>query len=431
MLGGLFIFLLICGGAAAFTRWLLFESPTQLSVTLQVGQGTVGLAKLDNMSDEKAERTTAQIGHNDRLSTDNNSQGFLTFADPYSGEVLASITIRNNSAITLESATRPRFNMSENSYAIRLTGAAGRLEVRVNANLDRELRLDIESPLGLTRISASGNYLIESNPAYLQVMARSGSAILIDQSGFAQHIAASAQATIYQGNNEITVSDAPVELLPNSTFEMSPNSTIESVNNADWPYRWSCYTESDDPEKHNRQGTFQFPLVDGRRAIHIERLEIDPGPGRTGCKQVLAGRDGLNVLQYDDLRLRVTMQVNYQKLSACGAAGSECPVMLHIRYKDRDGNNLEWYHGFYAEYEPNVGRTICDSCLIPHDWINKNAWFTYESGNLFTDLPVERRPGSIVEVEFYASGHEYDVMLNEVSLIAYQSIPVESAAATP
>jgi hypothetical protein len=344
--------------------------------------------------------------------------------------VLATITIRNDSVITLESATRPRFSLSDNPYSVRLKGAAGRLEIRVNAGLDRELRLDIESSLGLTRISTSGNYLIESAPDYLRVMARSGSAILIDRSGFAQHLAAATQATLYQGIDEINVIAAPVELLSNNTFELLPNSTIEQIDDNDWPYRWVCYSESDDPNKQAQRGQFKWPSVDGRRVVHIERLQAEPGPGKTGCKQVLAGRDGLNVLQYDDLRLRVTMQVNYQKLSACGAAGSECPVMLHIRYKDRDGNDLEWYHGFYAEYTSNVGRTICDSCLIPHDRINKNAWFTYESGNLFTDLPPERRPGSIVEVEFYASGHEYDVMLNEVSLIAYETAS-GTAATTP
>jgi hypothetical protein len=127
--------------------------------------------------------------------------------------------------------------------------------------------------------------------------------------------------------------------------------------------------------------------------------------------------NGLDVTQYDSLRLRVTMQVEHQQLSACGEQGSECPVMLHMRYLDLSGNSREWYHGFYADYTPNVGRTRCDSCLEEHERINKNAWYTYESGNLFIDLPEGQRPGAIIELEFYAEGHQYDVLLSEVSLL--------------
>ncbi len=82
------------------------------------------------------------------------------------------------------------------------------------------------------------------------------------------------------------------------------------------------------------------------------------------------------------------MRVQHQSLSACGIAGSECPVMLKLTYVDQDGNDRVWYHGFYTDYSPAAGgRRICDSCWEPHEQINKDAWYTYESGNLFTDWP--------------------------------------------
>ncbi len=55
-----------------------------------------------------------------------------------------------------------------------------------------------------------------------------------------------------------------------------------------------------------------------------------------------------------------------------------------------------------------------------HDRINEKSWFTYESGNLFALLGPSQVPRSILNVQFYASGHQYDVSLGEISLLAGQ-----------
>jgi hypothetical protein len=141
MLGALAIFCLLCISTIIFARWLVFESPTELNVTLHVGRGTVGLAEPDT-TDEKAVRDRASVGSNNTLSTDNVSQGYLAFADPYSHKIIATATLLNDSTVTLKSASRPRFSLSDKSYTIRLK--------------DREIRLDIDSPLGVTRIGEGG-----------------------------------------------------------------------------------------------------------------------------------------------------------------------------------------------------------------------------------------------------------------------------------
>ena len=52
------------------------------------------------------------------------------------------------------------------------------------------------------------------------------------------------------------------------------------------------------------------------------------------------------------------------------------------------------------------------------DRINGNAWYTYDTGDMLNDWQENLRPGLIKEIEFYSSGHEYDVSLNEVALLA-------------
>ncbi len=333
----------------------------------------------------------------------------MAFSDPYSGDILATIMLRKNSVATLSTANRPRFSMSDNIYVIRVTGASGRFEVWVGDDLQRELRLEISGPLGTAHIETSGHYLIDTTTEYMTLNARLGTATLISRAGPTQHLSMSTEGTIRLGENAIQTRPGPVDLLPNWNFDQSQ----------DWPVEWNCTHEYSPDNQSGPPGRWYFTRVDGRGAVHIERMQPQPGPGTTLCNQYLSGPDGqLDVSQYDGLRLRLTMQVHHQSLSACGVIGTECPVMLHISYEDKNGNRRSWYHGFYAEYRPNEGRTACGECLEEHEQINKDAWYTYELGNLFTDWPEDLRPASIEFIEFRAGGHQYDVMLSEVALIA-------------
>ncbi len=418
LLGALAVFVLLCGGTVAFARWLVFESPTQLNVTLYVGRGTVGLAEPDTTG-EQAIRGNAAVGRDDTLRTDSNSQGYLSFSDPYSGEIVATVLLRKDSVATLRTANRPRFNLSNNPAVIRLSGINGRLEVWVNNDLEREIRIEIESPLGTTRIGETGNFWIDSTPGSLKVTSRVGSATLVASDRHAQHLAASTEGTIQAGNPAITVSPAPIDLLPNWDFDQAQ----------DWPIGWSCTWDPSPENQDGPRGEFEFSKVDGRGAVHIIRMQPDPGPGTNRCVQYPGGSGGLDVSGYESLRLRVTMQIHHQSLSACGSLGTECPVMLYIQYWDQDGNpDRVWLHGFFTDYTPNVGRRICDQCWEDHEQINKDAWYTYETGNLFTDWAQDRRPSAIEFIEFYADGHQYDVMLSEVALIAAPRQPDIAAA---
>jgi hypothetical protein len=414
LFGALAVFCLLCVSTVVFARWLVFDSPTQLNVVLKVGRNTVSLSEPDS-SDEKAKRGTATIGQHDTLSTDNVSQGYLEFSDPYSGQIIATVTLRNDSVLTLQNASRPRFSLSDNPYAIHLKDLNGRVEVWVTDDLDRELRLDVEAALGIMRVGEPGHFLIDSTPGYLIVTVLDGSATLLRHDREARHLAASNKGIIRLDTPGIEVSQGPVDLV---AIDRSTE---------DWRANWACaFTPS--PQAPNApSGAHEFIMDDGRPTIHIQRLQPDPGPGRTGCVRWLAGDEGLDVSQYSDLYLRVGMKVLHQQLSACGEQGSECPVMLHMLYLDQADTQREWYHGFYTDYTPNVGRTRCGSCLEEHERINKDAWYTYESANLFTLLPEGLRPSSIIALEFYAEGHQYDVMLNEVSLLANQSDSVTAS----
>lgn len=404
MLGGLTIFLLICAGLALFAQWLIFESPTEMDVTLKVGRGTVGLAER-NTSGEQAIRSSASVADGDTFTTDSLSQGYLTFADPYSGDTVATVTLRENSSAGLGRANRPRFSLSTNPYSLRLDDVSGQIEVWVSDGLDREVRLVITSPLGMLRINEPGNFLLESSPTQFIATARQGRATLETESAPPQLVAASYQGIIQQDMQTVHIQSSPEELLPNWDFSQSDN----------WPVEWVCSFEPSPDYPNAPSARRDFIREDGRAIAHISRYLSAPEPGKFLCYQDL--NISLKTQQYDDLRLRVTLQIRHQSLTGCGQAGSECPLLLRMDYRDASGNEFTWYHGFYAEPAGPGARTICDSCLEEHERINKGVWYSYESGNLLEILPEDRRLAEITRLTFIADGHEYDVVLNEVALV--------------
>lgn len=93
--------------------------------------------------------------------------------------------------------------------------------------------------------------------------------------------------------------------------------------------------------------------------------------------------------------------------------------MLRMDYRHGD-RVYQWFHGFYAvPLLAEQGYPLrCSSCAQDHEAINEKAWYTYDSGNLISVFPPDQRPDSIVGIWFYASGHQYDVYVSEVSLLA-------------
>jgi hypothetical protein len=143
--------------------------------------------------------------------------------------------------------------------------------------------------------------------------------------------------------------------------------------------------------------------------------------GATFCKQGLSkGQHWIDVTDYNFLELRVSLYIQYQSVAACGVAGSECPLMILIDYVDINGVERGLSYGFYAvpneQYPPRCA--TCWQDHIDHIRIGEQVWYNFDSSNIFSILPENQRPASISSIYFYASGHQYDTRIGEVSLIA-------------
>ena len=91
---------------------------------------------------------------------------------------------------------------------------------------------------------------------------------------------------------------------------------------------------------------------------------------------------------------------------------------------ERLGVEREWIQGFFSQHDAQrqypTACVTCPQIYQPHQFINEQAWYTFETGNLFDLLIPAERPAYISRFEFYASGHEYDVFVSEVVLLGGQ-----------
>lgn len=426
----LLIFCLTSTAAFLGIRWFLFDSTVPLNVTLSVSRNTASVQS--SSSDTfQAVRTSYTLGIESQTTTDSSSQGYVSIADPYTHEVIASITLHRESSLKMEDAQRPRFEFSANAYVIALE-FTGSIDVNVVPGLPRRIIFDVQSEQGLIRVGSGGQYVLTNQSDQFSVLNRTGQVAIINQAQEARAIPEGMSGWINPITNTIEVTQTLVDIIPDGSFD--------TINPADPELspEWGCYSLRDDSQA--AEGEYRREIVNGRSVMHITRVESAGNPAsnhaETGCLQYLNTiNDPLPVSVFDYLELRVTMQIRDRPLmlNTCGQAGSECPVMIVINYLNQYDQEQEWIHGFYTRYDQAVGWPLrCATCAQDHEQLNKDTWYTYTSGNLLQLLPEDQKPISISSVKFYASGHEYEVLLGEVALLAGNQIsyPVDAAANT-
>ncbi len=409
------IFCMVTAAAFLGIRWFLFDSTIPMTVVLSVAKDTVAM---QTSTIEAAERATRILPRDVQLETDSSSQGYITFVDPFSGQVVASITLLRDSALTIGNAQRPRFEFSSGPYTLNISNLSGNIDVDIVPDIDRVILFDVFSDNGFIRMSRSGQYSLTGQNGDVSVFNREGDVVIVTEASVTRSIPAGMQGVLSSSIQEIVLSTPMINILPDGTFN-----TVNPAN-SELSSAWGCYTLRDDSSAP--EGTYRREVINGRPAMHILRTSDGDrsaqNHAQTGCLQYLNTVDEpLPVTPFNYLEIRAKMQIRWQPnmLNACGQQGSECPIMIVMTYLDKYGSQRRWIHGFYSRYEQSVGWPLrCDTCAQDHERLNQDTWYTFMSGNLIQLLPEDQRPVAVYSVEFYASGHEYEVLLNEVSLMA-------------
>ncbi len=393
-------------------RWFILDSTVSLVVELSVSRNTVGV--LVEGHAEETERATRRLKGRVTLTTDSTSQALLTFRDPHSGAVLATFTLFHDSVVTISHTARPRFETSAKPYTIEVVGKRGHGDVIIAADDEngRGLRFRVVTVYNAQiDMAQRGYYSVVLGGDYIGVTTRIGEATLRYAGDKVAPVPLSYRGVVPGTDpaQPIEVSEAPFNLVYNSGFVLYEPMTGTPL----LPAGWGCYNDQErleEPRGETIRTTFE-----GRPVLHIRRGGERLNHAETGCRQLYSDMD---LSAYSYLELRASFYIASQSISTCGIKGSECPLMLRIIYRDEAGELKEWIHGFYSTYNVSEWPLTCDTCRQEHERINAGTWYVYESGNLANILPGEAKMQELIEVRFYASGHAYEVMVDEVSLLA-------------
>ena len=384
-----------------------------METDVQVGRGTITVTG-------RPVRQSLTLTNGDVLSTDSQTQSTVFFRDEGdANRLIASVTLRGNTDVTMRRAVRPRYDWTVGSYSIELQDLSGNVDIFVARDLKRDLRLTLATEKGaLIDIGSSGQYSVSASDTQTKVVNRQGQIfVTLPDSNIGHAVPVDNQA-VWDINSpsDVLLSSAYVNVLANSTFEDVFPTQPGGDSTQGLAKDWACTVTGDDPP-----GAYTAEVQDGRTVLRLVRSNDATTNGATRCGTWFPN-GGYDITGLNSLILRASFNIRYQSLAACGFEGSECPLMLQVDYVDAAGLGHRWYHGFYYAPEPDYPQR-CDSCFEEHERVNEKAWYTYDSGNwlsYFTFFPEAQRPVSIVNVQFYASGHQYDVYVGEVALLAGQ-----------
>ena len=403
----------------------LFQSAVAMSATLQVATGTIGIVPGADPTvvavRENRELTNSITG----ISTDALSQATIliheTPVEEVSASLLAAVTLQGDTQVTFNGASRPRFEWSQNPQYVLLSALKGELDVLVTGVGDRPFLMDIYSD-GLNsdkgvyvQIRNNGRYRLSVTEDEVRISNFSGKALAFfrDHADQSSVVRAGQELVARIGARSLSTRDMSSNVLKNGSFSLLDDSRA-TLALADW----QCSVE----QAQAPPGDYSLVRFDGRIGLRLSRFNNAQSNGAVRCTQTFEG-DGLSVSEFESLRVMSTFRTNYQSLSVCGRAASECPLMLQISYYDENSPRLRhWFRGFYSadDVSPDV-RKRCDSCIEDHVAINQGVWYTFDSDNIFNLIADERRPQRIKSVAFYASGHQFDTVVSEMILLLGES----------
>lgn len=414
-----FAFAMFCGvcvGTTVAVYAFLFYSVAPLDVEAQVGKGTVVISSADN--GERGERLREFLPVRPAsMSTDTLSQATLVFNTSDFGAVqfVAAVTLKNNSNVLLRRANRPRFDWSDGKYEIELTDLRGDIDVVVGDIGSRSVEIQITTWRGeKITLSKPGRYAISVSDLRVQVVNQRGEAVLASADQQYNLLLKAGQDGLLVAGRPPVTAPPRINLIDHGLFIFDALNAVDD-GTIRMPTHWGC----GNAQKELPRGLYTVAELQGRTALQLMRGNNATTNGETRCKQPYTLL-GMDVSAYDFLELETTFLINSQSISECGVEGSECPLMIHLVYTDINGVSREWYQGFYASLDPlyDSYKSRCASCTQDHEQINAKVWYTYESGNLLNVLPADARPATINKIEFYASGHQYNVYVGELSLFA-------------
>jgi hypothetical protein len=395
------ISLFICIGLAVSVPLaagsIVNDSSETASITLEVQQGTALVSRPDSAEPIGVTTALGNLPEGASIRADENVQALLTVRSPHDNAILETVQIYGSTDLAIDRARAPRFQMSTRPHQIDLLTNIGRVRVNVASSNARPIEARLTTPQARTTLQ-EGSYAFEVSNDETQVTVREGSA-LVSAQGVVQEVTP-------PGRTVVKLSGPPSGIL-------SPERNLVVNGNFRQPLEGTWTVYNDLQNNRERPGTVTIQPVGGQASAVFERQGAYHA--ETGIRQLI----NKNVLDFSSLRLHFVVRVFDQDVPVCGQAGSECPMMVRLDYKDQDGTDRSFLQGFYTRPDSsgaNPTYNTTSGSRNEHQRIPSNVAFTYDSANLMETL----KPAQITAITFYASGHSYRSSVAEVELLGEQ-----------
>jgi len=376
---------------------IINDSSETAAMTLDVQQGTALVSRAGSAEPIGVTTSLSNLPEGASIRADENVQALLTIRSPHDNSILETVQIYGSTDLEVARARVPRFQMSTRPHQIDLLTNIGRVRVNVAGSGARPIEATLTTPQARTTLQ-EGSYAFEVSNDETQVTVREGLAQVSAQ-GAMQDVSPQQRTVVKLNGPPSGVLSPERNLVTNGNFRLPLNGT------------WDTY--NDLQNMREQPGTVTIQTVGGQRSAVFERQGLYHA--ETGIRQNI----NKNVRDFSSLRLHFVVRVFDQDVPVCGQAGSECPLMVRLDYKDQDGTDRSFLQGFYARQDgsgANPTYNTTSGSRNEHRRILSNVVFTYDSENLMETL----KPAQITAIRFYASGHSYRSSVAEVELLGEQ-----------
>jgi hypothetical protein len=369
--------------------WYATNSTDPLATELTSVRGIVLIGEPDaELSASVTDGNTVPLEESLTVATDNTSQAILTFAGD------STLTLYGDTEIVLQYAQEPRFTLSSKPTKILVEVRNGR--VRATASRDREdLIFNIVTADASVELD-QGSFSIEVSEPGTQVTTRLGQAKVKN---------GAKSVILSQGQRAVVGPDTPLS----DPLPAAQNLLSDGSFNPDFMNSWETYT-IDLTEAVTT--TAEVMVYQNQPVLNLRSVGEDNVHTEVGVMQPV----NKDVRDFQSLRIFAEVLLVNQSLQGGGQAGSEFPIMIHVSYKDADGNDRDWFHGFYYSPPPE-NYILYDQPDNSSERIARFIWYPYESVNLLTTLGPTK-PTFVNSIRIYASGWIYDAMVANISLLA-------------
>jgi hypothetical protein len=362
-------------------RWgldtLRFSSAPAPSV-LEQAAGVVLYRELDQRNDVSAQ-VGMQLFDGDELATSFGSTAVVRLFDGTRVELFPEGRMR------VQASRIGRFNPAATQARLAVERGAARITVPPDVEKTHELRLATPHA---EAVFVPGAYTLRVGPADTRISVWEGRSV----------VAVAGEVVVLEDAEKLVAAGDPPGYRVVDALE-------NVVKNGSFAGRFQGWEPWDEREQGRPDAPGRIELEGeggGARELRVWRESIRDAHNETGVRQrVDRDVNGSRVIV-----LEARVRVDYSSLSGGGYLGSEYPMMVRLRARDRRGSEQILTRGFY--YANPENRPTPMGRLVPHgEWTEVRL-----------DLTEALSQAATVEsIEIFGAGHTFDARITDVRLL--------------